>query len=56
LKPEDVSLIYLSREAETGEIGASRIKFRDDGRFQKRWPEGFFPEARMLEDGEFPKW
>lgn len=46
LKPEDVSVLYVSR----GEDGSSvqRLRLDQDGEFLDPWPDGFFPE-RMAE-------
>lgn len=42
IKPEDVSVIYISRGAE-GAL-AERLHLDEDGDFIDDWPNGFFPE------------
>lgn len=49
-----VSLLKLWRDKETNTVCVDRIRLAADGRFQDRWPEGFFPERERLEDGEMP--
>lgn len=44
---EDVNVIYLGRN-DSGTVTATSIGLSDDGKFQDRWPTGFFPE-RMRE-------
>ena len=42
IKPEDVSVIYVSRGAEGAE--SQRLRLDEDGDFIDEWPNGFFPE------------
>lgn len=42
LRPEDVSVIYVSRSEKGSE--AKRLHLDDDGDFVDDWPGGFFPE------------
>lgn len=42
LKPEDVSVIYVSRKL--GGAKAERLRLDEDGDFIDDWPNGFFPE------------
>ena len=42
IKPEDVSVIYVSRGPEGAE--AQRLRLDEEGDFIDEWPDGFFPE------------
>ena len=42
IKPEDVSVIYISRQPEGAK--AERLHLDEDGDFIDDWPNGFFPE------------
>ena len=42
IKPEDVSVIYISRGPEGAE--ARRLHLDEEGDFIDEWPDGFFPE------------
>ncbi|MDE0690370.1 MAG: DUF3696 domain-containing protein [Candidatus Poribacteria bacterium] len=42
IKPEDVSVIYVSRGSEGAK--AQRLHLDEDGDFIDEWPNGFFPE------------
>ena len=42
IKPEDVSVIYVSRGPEGAK--AERLRLDEDGDFIDDWPGGFFPE------------
>jgi hypothetical protein len=42
IKPEDVSIIYVSRGFDGAE--ARRLRLDEDGYFIDEWPNGFFPE------------
>ena len=42
IKPEDVSVIYVSRRPEGAK--AERLHIDEDGDFIDEWPNGFFPE------------
>ena len=42
IKPEDVSVIYISRKPEGAK--AERLHLDEDGDFIDDWPNGFFPE------------
>ena len=42
IKPEDVSVIYVSRGTEGAK--AERLRIDEDGDFIDEWPNGFFPE------------
>ena len=42
LKPEDVSVIYVSRRPEGAK--SERLHLDEDGDFIDDWPNGFFPE------------
>ena len=44
---EDINVVYLGRD-DVGTVTATSIGLGDDGKFQDRWPAGFFPE-RMRE-------
>lgn len=44
---EDLNVIYLGRD-DAGIVTATSIRLSGDGKFQDRWPAGFFPE-RMRE-------
>lgn len=46
LKPEDVSVLYVSRCHDGSNV--KRLRIDDDGEFLDLWPDGFFPE-RMKE-------
>ncbi len=42
IKPEDVSVIYVSRGPEGAEV--QRLHLDEEGDFIDEWPDGFFPE------------
>lgn len=42
IKPEDVSVIYISRGPEGAE--SQRLRLDEEGDFIDEWPKGFFPE------------
>lgn len=42
IKPEDVSVIYISRGSEGAK--SQRLRLDEDGDFIDEWPNGFFPE------------
>ena len=42
IKPEDVSVIYISRGFEGAK--AQRLRLDEEGDFVDEWPDGFFPE------------
>ena len=42
IKPDDVSVIYVSRGAEGAK--AQRLRLDEEGDFIDEWPDGFFPE------------
>ena len=42
IKPEDISVIYVSRRPEGAK--AERLRLDEDGDFIDDWPKGFFPE------------
>ena len=42
IRPEDVSIIYVSRSKQGS--SAERLRLDDDGDFVDEWPGGFFPE------------
>jgi predicted ATPase len=52
LAPEDVSLIAMETNAESGEPMVRRVHLDEAGRFTSPWPSGFFPQREdlILED------
>ena len=42
IKPEDVSVIYVSRGPEGAK--SERLRLDEEGDFIDEWPDGFFPE------------